>query len=113
MPEVMSIMKDVFISSHDWIKSRAQHSVKLKITHVIIDSQLCFRELENMFEVYQIKDPTINAYKLTPGIMDFLRAAALVKGRVLFVEAEDKWREASKSTQNIAEIMLICLASIN
>lgn len=51
-----------------------------------------------MFEVYQIKDPTINAYKLTPGIMDFLRAAALVKGRVLFVEAEDKWREASKST---------------
>lgn len=56
MPEVMSIMKDVFISSDNWIKVRSQQAVKLGITHVIVDQQLCTRELENMFEVYLIKD---------------------------------------------------------
>lgn len=37
MPDVMCIMKDIFISSETWIKARAQHAVKLKITHVVID----------------------------------------------------------------------------
>ena len=37
MPEMMSIMKDVFISSHSWIRLRAQQAVKLKITHIVIE----------------------------------------------------------------------------
>jgi hypothetical protein len=52
----MSIMKDVFISSDNWIKVRSQQAVKLGITHVIVDQQLCTRELENMFEVYLVRD---------------------------------------------------------
>ena len=37
MPDVMSIMKDIFISSDIWIKARAQLAVKLRITQVVID----------------------------------------------------------------------------
>jgi hypothetical protein len=32
-----------------------------------------------------------NAFKLLPSIMDFLRKAALFKGRVLFVEGREEW----------------------
>jgi hypothetical protein len=42
-----------------------------------------------MFEVHLIKDPNMNSYQHAPEIMDFIRSAALVKGRVLFVEGEE------------------------
>jgi len=45
-----------------------------------------------MFEVHTINDTQISPYLLAPQIMDFLRSAALVKGRVLFVEEEENWR---------------------
>ena len=89
MPDVMKIMKDIFISSESWIKARAQYAVKLRMTHVIIEKRFSTRELESMFEVYTIEDTHKNSYHLAPEIMDLLRAAALVKGRVLFVEGEE------------------------
>jgi hypothetical protein len=45
-----------------------------------------------MFEVYLVGDHSNSSYSMTPGIMDFLRTAALVKGRVLFVEGDEYWK---------------------
>jgi hypothetical protein len=51
-----------------------------------------------------------------PAAMDFMRRAALFKGRILFVEDNEDW---SKGTQLVAskhqyvrECMLMCLAAI-
>lgn len=51
----------------------------------------------------QNKEP-INPFKLMPSIMDFLRKAALFKGRILFVEDD--------AAQVVKECMVMCLASI-
>jgi len=51
-----------------------------------------------------------------PKVMDFLRHAALFSGRILFVEEDDEWAEASFNQNDnkhlVRECMLMCLASI-
>jgi hypothetical protein len=48
----------------------------------------------------------MNPFLLMPAVMDFLRKAALFKGRILFVE-DDSGRK-----QVVKECMIMCLASI-
>lgn len=91
MPEMMRIMGDVFIASDFWLERRVSRALKLGITHVIVSKQSCSRQIKDMFTTYQVDCDSSNSFKLSAGIMDFLRKVALFKGKVLFVELREKW----------------------
>ena len=93
----MRIMEDVFISSIAWLRRSPARVVRMGITHIVIPEYLLEREISDKFQVYAIpsyvkelpnpKDATVNPYLVMPAVMDFLRQAALFRGRVLFVES--------------------------
>ena len=57
--------------------------------------------MRDKFEIYAIPthieelpnphEVKANPFSALPGIMDFLRRAALFKGRILFVESDEDW----------------------
>ena len=132
----MRIMEDVFISSIAWLRRSPARVVRMGITHIVIPEYLLEREISDKFQVYAIpsyvkelpnpKDTTVNPYLVMPAVMDFLRQAALFRGRVLFVESKADWSsiggyDRSRSTHRIdhmhrphlvRECMLMCLAAI-
>jgi len=65
-----------------------------------------------MFEVFAIpshieelpnpREVSINPYSVMPGVMDFLRRAALFKGRVLFIESKLDWTAVSNAAVSCA-----------
>ena len=85
MPTLMRIMEDVFISSVGWLKRSTNRVIKMGITHIVLAEELVDKQISDKFEVYVI--PTYiedlndrilaNPYSAMPGVMDFLRRAAL------------------------------------
>ena len=101
MPALMRIMEDVFISSIAWLRRSPARVVRMGITHIVIPEHLVDRHISDKFEVYAIpayieetlnpRDNPVNPYSIMPAVMDFLRRAALFRGRVLFVESLADW----------------------
>jgi len=103
----MRIMEDVFISSVTWLSTSSAHVIRCGITHIVIPEHLVDNQVRDKFEIYAI--PThieelpnkhgfpANPYSALPGIMDFLRRAALFKGRILFIESDSDWTAADAS----------------
>lgn len=124
----MRIMEDVFISSIEWLRQSSARVVRLGITHVVIPEQLIDSQISDKFIVYGIpgfitdlpnpRENPVNPYSIMPAVMDFLRSAALFKGRILFVESQADWttlsenKKGHKSKHLVRECMLMCLAAI-
>ena len=128
MPKLMRIMEDVFISSINWLRQNSAQVVRLGITHIVVPEKLVDRSISDKFEVYAIpgyiedlpnpRENPVNPYSIMPAVMDFLRSAALFKGRILFVESQADWTALSENhggkrrTHLVRECMLMCLAAI-
>ena len=127
MPTLMRIMEDVFISSISWLQTSTAKVIRRGITHIVIPENLVDNQIRNKFEIYAIpahieelphpKEVPVNPFAALPGIMDFLRRAALFKGRVLFIESNTDWTSVSNSSMEqkcllVRECMLMCLAAI-
>ena len=99
------------------------------ITHIVIPERLADRQISDKFEVYAIpgyiedlpnpRENPVNPYSIMPAVMDFLRSAALFKGRILFVESQADWtaplsshQAGQRRTHLVRECMLMCLAAI-
>ncbi len=131
-------MEDVFISSIVWLRTSTKKVIDAGITHIVIPEHLVDRQIYDKFEVFAIPsyiedlpNPIpVNPYSAMPGVMDFLRRAALFKGRVLFIESQVDWTAVSNAAVSCApaandlrlntqqrihlvrECMLMCLAAI-
>ena len=103
---MIRIMEDVFLSSHLWIKHKANKAIKLGITHIIIEEKFVTQSLRDKFDVFEIPEfsdyihhPSagvkINPFMLMPAAMDFLRRVALQKGRILYVENHNEMIEGA------------------
>lgn len=117
MPTLMRIMEDVFISSVTWLSTSSARVIRKGITHIVIPESLVDNQMRDKFEIYAI--PThieelpnphtilANPYSALPGIMDFLRRAALFKGRILFIESDSDWKSLSNSDATVQRVHLV------
>jgi hypothetical protein len=93
----MLILKQLAICSSTYFISKSKKLLAKGFTHVVALSGTIPKPLLLQFENIQIKlkmsETVLNLLEFSPKIMDFLRAAKLVNGKVLFVEPDPKQLE--------------------
>ena len=97
-PSLLRITHDIYLCSAAYLKDNFSWIVEMGITHLVYSKvdEIALKRFQNVM---------IGHFPLQSlaGVMDFLRAAHVTKGRVLFLE---------NNSSNIRECLLLCLSEV-